>query len=194
MMEWEGQFTVPGSPEHAIARFADTERMASCVPGVSVEGKDPEGNYLGAITVTFGPKRIVFRGKASAQVDPQTLTGHINGQGAADMRAARFKVRVSYALQPATDAAGQAATLVSLRSEADLQGVIADFARTGGNAVAKIFMEEFARRIAEDFNAERSTSPAAVPAPGEPVSALRLIGALVADAFRRFFGRGRSVR
>lgn len=183
-MEWEGEFKVPGKPDDVIIRFADVERMARCVPGAALEGRGEDGSYLGSITVAFGPKRIVFHGKATAENDPATLQGALTGQGAADMRAARFKVRVTYKVRADADAPTDAPrTIVALRSEADLQGVIADFARTGGNAVAKVFMEDFSRRIAEDFApktdalAQLSTQPTQTA----PLSALRLLKIIVAD-------------
>jgi carbon monoxide dehydrogenase subunit G len=160
--------------------------MARCVPGASLERRDEDGNYVGSIVVSFGPKRIVFRGKATAENDPVALQGSLTGQGTADMRAARFKVRVTYALRadPTTQR-----TIVALRSEADLQGVIADFARTGGNAVAKVFMDEFSRRIAEDFSREsaadaRSDEPQSLsytPA----VSGFLLLRKIITDMLRR---------
>jgi carbon monoxide dehydrogenase subunit G len=201
-MEWEGQFSVPGRPEDVILRFADVERMARCVPGASLEGRDSDGNYLGSITVAFGPKRIVFRGKATAENDPSTLQGALTGQGAADMRSARFKVRVTYTLRSAPEApATQPQTIVMLRSDADLQGVIADFARTGGNAVAKIFMEEFSRRVAEDFAAETepgdkkmaAVDPTTRAAQNAPLSGAHLFNAAIHEALKDIWLRIRRL-
>ena len=82
-MQFEGAFRVPGRPEDVIVRFTDVERMARCMPGASIEGRDDEGNYLGAMTVAFGPKRIKFRGKMSCQFDIPGLRGTLRGRGAA---------------------------------------------------------------------------------------------------------------
>ena len=42
-------------------------------------------------------------------------------------------------------------TIVKVTSDAELGGVLADFARTGGVAVANVLMQDFARRAAEEF-------------------------------------------
>ena len=196
-MEWEGEFKVSGRPEHVIIRFADVERMARCVPGATLERRGDDSSYVGSIAVAFGPKQILFRGKAIAENDPATLTGALIGQGAADMRAARYKVRVTYNLRADSNApVERPLAIVALRSVADLQGVIADFARTGGNAVAKVFMEDFSRRIAQDFAAERASPGQAMsstPTNTAPFAVTRLLRFIISDAPTRIVTRVRRL-
>ena len=80
-MHFEGEFSVPGNPPDVIQRFADVERMSRCMPGAVIEGRDDEGNYLGGMLVSFGPKKIKFKGRVSAETDPAALTGSIRGRG-----------------------------------------------------------------------------------------------------------------
>jgi uncharacterized protein len=161
-MHFEGEFSVPGRPEDIIRRFADVERMARCMPGAAIEGRDEEGNYLGAMLVAFGPKKIRFRGRVAVATDFAAYTGSLRGRGAADMRSARIEVRIAYALRD--DPAASGATLVKLTSEAELGGVLADFARTGGIPFAKALMADFSKRVAEEF----ATDAPLQAAPAEP--------------------------
>ena len=103
-MRFEGEFSVPGKPDDVIRRFADVERMARCMPGAVIEGRDEEGNYPGGMLVAFGPKKIRFRAASRWRPTSPRMTGSLRGRGAADMRAARIEVRISYALRddPAT--------------------------------------------------------------------------------------------
>ena len=105
-MHFDGEFSVPGNPDDVIHRFADVERMTRCMPGAVIEGRDEEGNYLGGMLVAFGPKKIKFRGQVSVETDFAAHTGSLRGRGAADMRAARIEVRISYALRDDPAAAG----------------------------------------------------------------------------------------
>jgi uncharacterized protein len=163
-MHFEGEFSVPGHPDDVIRRFADVERMARCMPGAAIEGRDEEGNYLGGMLVAFGPKKIKFRGRVTADADVAARTGALCGRGAADMRAARIEVRITYALRD--DPAKSGATLVRLTSDAELGGVLADFARTGGVPFANALMQDFAKRVAEEFATEApQPSARAEPAP-----------------------------
>jgi uncharacterized protein len=162
-MRFEGEFSVPGTPDDVIRRFADVERMARCMPGAVIEGRDEDGNYQGGMLVAFGPKKIKFRGRVAVETDFAAHTGSLRGRGAADMRAARIEVRINYALRD--DPATPGATLVKLTSDAELGGVLADFARTGGVPFANALMQDFSKRVAEEFATEAPQRQAAV----EPV-------------------------
>jgi carbon monoxide dehydrogenase subunit G len=151
-MHFEGEFSVPGKPDEVIRRFADVERMARCMPGAAIDGRDEEGNYLGSMLVAFGPKKIRFRGRVSADTDFAAHTGSLRGRGAADMRAARIEVRIAYSLRDDPSSIG--ATLVKLTSDAELGGVLADFARTGGIPFANALMQDFSKRVAQEFATE----------------------------------------
>jgi carbon monoxide dehydrogenase subunit G len=149
-MKWQGSFTVPGRPEEVIHDFTDAERMARFLPGAAIEERAEDGSYVGTLTVTFGPKKLVFRGKAFCEADTEGLKGSIAGQGASDMRAARFKVLVNYTLGPA-GSPEEPKTEVHLTAESALQGVLAEFAQTGGAIVAGALIEAFAQRLAADM-------------------------------------------
>jgi carbon monoxide dehydrogenase subunit G len=160
-MRFEGEFSVPGQPRKVLERFAEVERMVKCMPGASIDGRDDDGNYLGGMLVAFGPKKIKFKGKVTASVDLESLTGKLHVRGAADMRAgARAEVNVVYTVRD--DASSSTPTsIVALTSEAELGGVLADFGSTGGIAVTQALMDVFAQRCAEEFSKEAS-----VPASG----------------------------
>jgi uncharacterized protein len=163
-MHFEGEFNVPGYPDQVIWRFADVERMARCMPGAAIEGRDDEGNYLGSMVVAFGPKKIRFRGRLTAETDLSALTGSLRGRGAADMRAARIEVRVAYTLSK--NPVSNGSTLVRLTSDAELGGVLADFARTGGIPFANALMQDFSKRVAQEFATEvPQQTPSPEPAP-----------------------------
>jgi carbon monoxide dehydrogenase subunit G len=162
-MHFEGEFRVPGKAADVMQRFADVPRMARCMPGAMLEPQAEDGSWPGAMVVSFGPKRINFKGRATCDFDRQALTGSVNGRGTADMRSARIGVKVAFTL---SDVAGGPApeTVVKIVSDAELGGVLEDFARTGGIAVANAIMEDFARRAGEEF-AKDAPPPAAVTAP-----------------------------
>ena len=71
--------------------------------------------------------------------DVEGLTGTLHGRGAADMRAARIGVKVAFTLRD-DPAEPRPTTRVKVVSDAELGGVLADFARTGGVAVANVIM------------------------------------------------------
>jgi carbon monoxide dehydrogenase subunit G len=185
-MHFEGEFSVPGTPAEVIRRFADVPRMARCMPGAVLEPQQEDGSWPGAMVVSFGPKKINFKGRAVCEFDLDAHTGTVHGRGAADLRAARIGVKVSFALRDGPAAPGPT-TIVKIVSDAELGGVLADFARTGGVAVANVLMADFARRAAEEFardapppppvaEAPTETPPAAPPLPSTPAVPLSAHG------------------
>jgi len=177
-MHFEGEFRVPGKAADVLKRFADVPRMARCMPGAMLEPQAEDGSWPGAMVVSFGPKKINFKGRATCAFDDQTLTGLVHGRGTADMRSARIGVKVSFALH---DVPGGATpeTAVKIVSDAELGGVLEDFARTGGIAVANVIMADFARRASEEF--AKDEEPArleAQPPAAEPAAPLAASGLL----------------
>jgi carbon monoxide dehydrogenase subunit G len=191
-MHFEGEFTVPGAPDEVMLRFTDVERMARCVPGAQIDGRAEDGSYTGGMLVAFGPKRIKFRGSVACEFDMAARSGLMVGRGAADLRAARIAIRTRFTLHEAEGgSADNPLTLVKIVSEADLQGVLAEFARTGGVALAKVMMQDFARRAAEEFARPRSESD---DEGAQPVQAHRLVWDAVKTQASSLAGRLKSGR
>ena len=186
-MRFETAFSVPGEPASVIERFADVPAMAACLPGASVEPPNAEGSYPATLVVSFGPKRIAFKGSLTNEVDRGKLSGVLKGRASADMRAAKMAVEMSYTLS-ADPAAGQGnGTRVLLVSEAELTGVLADFANTGGVAVTNAILEEFARRFAAQYGPTPAVE-AKGSAPAEGLSGGRLLRALLGGLLSRLGG------
>jgi carbon monoxide dehydrogenase subunit G len=190
-MHFEGSFSVPGKAEDVIRRFADVPRMARCMPGALLEPQAEDGSWPGAMVVAFGPKKVNFKGRVTTAFDFEALTGNLHGRGSADMRAARIGVKVGFTLRN-DPAASVPTTLVAIVSDAELGGVLADFARTGGVAVANVIMADFARRAADEFAKDEAPVAdqglvAAAPAAAEPtpLSAGSVVWAVIKAQFAR---------
>ncbi len=167
-MHFEGEFRVPGKAGDVLKRFADVPRMAKCMPGAVLEPQAGDGSWPGAMVVSFGPKKINFKGKAACVFDHEALTGSVVGRGTADMRAARIGVKVAFALSDVPGAMPPE-TSVKIVSDAELGGVLADFAKTGGVAVANVIMADFARRAAAEFARDDILTPPSMPPSPAPV-------------------------
>ena len=182
-MHFEGEFRVPGTSDEVIHRFADVPRMARCMPGAVLEAQAEDGSWPGAMVVAFGPKRINFKGRVTCDFDFPARTGALQGRGTADMRAARIGVKVAFALRDDPDAAAPT-TIVAITSDAELGGVLADFARTGGIAVANVIMQDFATRAAEEFSRD-APAPHQASAPTQ-LSAHRVLWQVIKAKLAQF--------
>jgi carbon monoxide dehydrogenase subunit G len=193
-MHFEGSFSVPGKAEDVIRRFADVPRMVRCMPGAMLEPRAEDGSWPGAMVVAFGPKKVNFKGRVTTAFDFDALTGSLHGRGSADMRAARIGVKVGFTLRN-DPAAAVPTTMVDIVSDAELGGVLADFARTGGVAVANVIMADFAKRAAEEFAQDEASAVATASGQAQvPLAAGSLLWAVIRAQFARFarwlgFGR-----
>jgi carbon monoxide dehydrogenase subunit G len=140
MIAFDDQFEVQASPDAVMKKFLDVEAVARCVPGVTLDGRDAEGNYLGTMTVAFGPKRVKFQGRMKCEFDETARTGVLSGGGAAAGRSAQVQMNTRFAVVPV----GAGASRVEITSRTEMHGVLAQFATAGGAAVARQIMEEFA--------------------------------------------------
>ena len=173
-MRFDNQFEVAGSPPEVIALFEDLPLMASFLPGASVGEANDDGSWPATLVVAFGPKRIAFKGRLTNEVDRPNLAGLVTGNASADMRGAKMSVTMSYRL-----AQCPAGTRVTLVSEAEMTGMLAEFARTGGVVVTNALLAEFAGRFSAHVAATRQQTAGALP-PAAPVAAAALsAGALL---------------
>jgi len=152
-----GEFKASGRPAEVMSRFVDVERMARCMPGASLEGRDEEGNYLGSITVSFGPKKIKFNGKMKCDFDIENTSGTITGRALSDLRGSRASLATRFRIEAASE--DELSSIVMISSEADIHGILAEFAKAGGQAVAKALMQEFAERLEQEFSGEDAPMP-----------------------------------
>ena len=153
-MRFDNSFEVAGAPAQVIALFEDLPLMAGFLPGANVGERNADGSHPATLTVSFGPKKIAFRGQLTNEVDRPKLAGTLVGHASADLRGAKMSVQMDYKLAPAA-----AGTQVTLVSKAEMTGMLAEFARTGGVVITQALLAQFAQRFSAHV---RSLQPAAV--------------------------------
>ena len=79
-MKFENAFELAGGPDEVIAVFEDGPLLAGFLPGASVGERKEDGSYPGLLTVSFGPKRLNFKGTLTNTVQREQLAGELDGQ------------------------------------------------------------------------------------------------------------------
>jgi carbon monoxide dehydrogenase subunit G len=176
-VRFENEFEVSGSPSQVIERLDDTPLMASLIPGASVGPANADGSFPGSLVVSFGPKRITFNGNVTHRVDRESCSGVLSGKASADVRGAKMAVTMSYQLSECAGSS-QPRTSVKFISEAQLTGVLAEFAKTGGVVVTNAIFAEFARRFSAHFAGD-ARAPARATENADVLSTLSLAGQIV---------------
>jgi carbon monoxide dehydrogenase subunit G len=184
-MQFENAFELAGAPGDVSAVFEDVPLLASFLPGASVGERKEDGSYPGQLTVAFGPKRLAFKGTLTNAVQREQLAGELSGAASADVRGAKMMVNMRYKLSPAAGG-----TRVELVSEAELTGMLAEFAQTGGVVVTQALLDEFAKNFSAHMRATSSAqgtgaAEAAPPRPAQALSAFALLWQILKNLFSR---------
>lgn len=165
-MKLEQTFTVSAPPETVWDALIDVERVAPCLPGAAVTGREEDGSYTGEFKVKLGPTTAAYSGVLKmTEVDAQARVATMDARG--------------------TDKRGQGGATASIVSSVHPGGadgetrvdVITDFAITGRLArfgrggmvqdVANRLLREFAANLQAQLQGEGTgTAAPAAAAPG----------------------------
>jgi carbon monoxide dehydrogenase subunit G len=152
------------APASAVWDFlTDPAKVASCLPGAAITGKEDDKTWGGTITVKIGPVTASYRGKLRFErLDPAAGEAEIaasgqetRGKGGADMR---MKSRV------VERAPGE--TEVTVTSDVNVVGVLAQFGRGMIQDVSDQMFAKFADAMRRQLEAPRAAAATAAPASG----------------------------
>jgi len=81
-MKLEHSFEVDAPLERVWEALVDVERVAPCLPGAAVTGRNDDGTYNGTFTIKIGPTTASYTGKLEMQdVDETAHTATMHAQG-----------------------------------------------------------------------------------------------------------------
>ncbi len=154
-MKFVNEVNVQTPADELFGFLSDVERVAPCLPGASIDGRDGE-HYRGSMKVKIGPITGVYEGTLRfVELDENrrraVLSARANeaaGQGSAE---ARIETEISEA-----DGGSQLRMVTDLQ----LQGRVAQFGRGAIERIAQRMFSEFARNIERHLAAGGDGAPA----------------------------------
>ena len=179
-MRIENAFEVAAPPEAAWDLLADVPRIVPCMPGASLERVVDERTWEVAQRVKLGPISLQFRSEVRqeelSEADRRAVlvvkAKEARGRGGAD-------ATIESRLEPTGSG-----TRVSLVTELELRGAVAQYGRPVVGSVAEELTRQFAACLASMLDeAQPDSQP---PEPAKPVGGVTLfLRALWAKLFRR---------
>ncbi len=176
----ENEFDVAATADEVYALMLDPERVAGCLSGAEVTGKNDDGSYNAQVLVKLGPVKMTYKGTVAViESDPGARTASMLAKGA--------------------EARGQGTAQAMLHMAVTAQEggshvhVTADMLVTGRVAqMGRGIMEDVARRMINQMaqNMESLLAHGEQPQSDDAVSAGSLLGSVVADRAKRIFGSG----
>jgi carbon monoxide dehydrogenase subunit G len=165
-MKLEQSFEVEAPLERVWQALIDVERVAPCLPGASVTGRNDDGTYDGTFTIKIGPTTASYAGKLElAEIDE---SGH-RATLKADGTDKRGQGGANATIVSTVSSGGNGATKVEVSTDYRITGRLARFGRGGMiEDISERLLREFATRLQQSLGgseegpaAESEEAPAA---------------------------------
>jgi carbon monoxide dehydrogenase subunit G len=140
-MKLEHSFEVDAPIEQVWTALIDLEKVAPCLPGAEITGRDEDGTYHGTFQVKLGPAGANYRGTVKIEsADAATHTATLSARGSDKRGQGGASATIVNKLQPA-DGGG---TRVDAETDFTITGRLASFGRGG-------MMKDISNRLLRDF-------------------------------------------
>ena len=157
-MRLEQTFEVPAPIDRVWAALIDLERVAPCLPGAAITGRDDDGTYRGEFTVKLGPTTANYRGTIRIEsADEASRTATLAAKGS-DKRGQGGATATIVNTLAETESGG---TRVEAVTDFAITGRLASFGRGG-------MIKDISNRLLRDFAACLQSRLEAAPAPAAP--------------------------
>jgi uncharacterized protein len=155
-MKLEQSFDVAAPVDRVWQALIDVERVAPCLPGAAVTGRNDDGSYNGTFTIKIGPTTASYTGKLEMKdVDQQAHTATLHAQGTDK----RGQGGANATIVSKVAEAGEGSTRVEVDTDYHITGRLARFGRGG-------MIEDISERLLKEFAARLQSSLAGGPDPG----------------------------
>ena len=165
-MKLEQSFDVAAPVERVWQALIDVERVAPCLPGAAITGKNEDGSYNGTFTIKIGPTTAAYTGKLQMEsIDEAAHSATMSAQGSDKRGQGGASATIASHVEPAGD--GRARVVVD--TDYHITGRLARFGRGGMiEDISERLLKEFAQRLAASLEGAGDESAAEEAAPAEP--------------------------
>src|SRR5215210_1667507 len=146
-MRFENEIEVAQPPKELFAFLTVVERVAPCLPGASIDGREGDA-YQGSMKVKVGPISGTYRGTMRfLEQDEDALravmsarAAEVNGQGDAE---AKITTQI--------EQAGEDASRIRMETDLQMRGRVAQFGRGAMEKISQRMFDEFARNLEREM-------------------------------------------
>ena len=164
-MKLEQSFEVAAPIDQVWEALIDVERVAPCLPGASVTGRNEDGTYAGALTIKIGPTTAAYAGKLEMEnVDESSHVATMQAQGTDKRGQGGAKATITSSLFESGEG-----TRVDVVTDYHITGRLARFGRGGMiEDISERLLREFAQCLQSTLTGPKAAQDAAASAaPGD---------------------------
>lgn len=160
-MQLNHSVPVKASPDEVFALMNDVERVASCMPGAALEGRDGDA-WRGSVKIKVGPISAAYAGTVRfLEVDPQGRRLRVQARGADTHGSGDAEAEVALDVLAAPEGA-----LLQISTDLVIRGKVAQFGKGAIATVSDRILQQFAQNLGSLLDQERTPaapSPAGLP-------------------------------
>ncbi|MEV0112502.1 SRPBCC family protein [Streptomyces sp. NPDC050844] len=165
-MQLTNSVPVKASPDEVFTLMNDVERVASCMPGAALDGRDGD-TWRGSVKIKVGPISAAYAGTVRfLEVDPTGRRLRVQARGADTHGSGDAEAEVALEVLAAAEGA-----LLQLSTDLVIRGKIAQFGKGAIATVSDRILQQFAQNLGSLLDQDRS--PAAAPLPSVAPGASR---------------------
>jgi carbon monoxide dehydrogenase subunit G len=143
----DNHLAVPADPDAVFALLNDVERVAGCLPGATLEGRDGEA-YRGRVKVKVGPISAAYAGTLRfTEVVPEQRTLRLSARASDAHGAGDAEADVVLSVAEA-----DGGSTLDLHTDLLVRGKIAQFGKGAITTVSSRLLDQFARNLAGELS------------------------------------------
>ena len=158
-MRFQNEIEVAAPPDELFAFVSDVERVAPCLPGAAIEGRDGD-DYQGSMKVKVGPitgtykgrMRFLERDEQARRAVMNARAAEVNGQGNAEAK-----------ITTEIEDAGEGTSRIRMDTDLQMRGRVAQFGRGAMEKISQRMFDEFARNLEREMSGAGDGAAAAAP-------------------------------
>ncbi|MEV8314099.1 SRPBCC family protein [Streptomyces sp. NPDC059900] len=158
-MQLTNSVPVKASPDEVFALMNDVERVASCMPGAALDGREGDA-WQGSVKIKVGPISAAYAGTVRfLEVDPQGRRLRVQARGADTHGSGDAEAEVALDVLAAPEGA-----LLQISTDLLIRGKIAQFGKGAIATVSDRILQQFAQNLGSLLDQDRSpAAPAGLP-------------------------------
>lgn len=150
----DNHLAVPAAPDAVFALLNDVERVAGCLPGATLEGREGEA-YRGRVKVKVGPISAAYAGTLRfTEVVPDQRTLRLSARASDAHGAGDAEADVVLSVAEA-----DGGSTLDLHTDLLVRGKIAQFGKGAITTVSSRLLDQFARNLAGELASDSGVAP-----------------------------------
>ena len=141
-MRFSNEISVDARPDELFEFMSDPEKVVTCLPGASVEGREGE-DWRGAMSMKVGPIKASYRGTLRfLELDPDARRAVMRVRADESSGQGQAEARITSEIEE-----GEGASRIRMETDLQMRGKVAQF---GGGAMEKVagrMLERFADNV-----------------------------------------------